>query len=270
MAKVIVRSVFAAWWAALVLVSCAFAQEAPTPEEAQRRAAAYRAAIEDIDVNFGRFGEVTAADRAQVHELYTAAAAQWEAVAKGLVLADAEAKANFNKLAETGPSIARWRGRFEARARQAELVLPEEQVNGRWFPPGLYAPRDEWIEARRLASEAWADVAEAIAPDVPAEKLAALRTRAVVAEFEMEMADLKYSWMRDFFTAIRSGTLDVASPEFKEAMDELLAAREAVLRQKRIMFEQQLKLRELDLLRRDAEKRAADAFEVARRQPQKK
>jgi hypothetical protein len=230
----------------------------PMAAEARRRAAAYRVSGGYFEERTSRVPEVMLADRKQVSEACAAAAARWDSIATDLDFAKDGAKEAFAAFEKVAPDTRKLADRLEARSRQADMIVFEENATGRVIP-ALIDLRDAWVEARRTASEAWADVADAITADAPADKIAALKVRAGDAEFDAEAADATFAWSRDFMTAIR-GPIIASSPQFDAAMAKLKAARAAVLRQKREVFEQQRKLKDLDLERRAAEQAAADAY----------
>jgi hypothetical protein len=205
-------------------------------------------------------------DLAKAKEVYDGLIAKFEGAVKAWSDGD---DAEAQKLVASARALMSakdvWRRRiYEYRQAQADAA-PTQQ----WYTetaatvrPGAVAAFQQLVEAKKAASEAWRDVAEAALPDAPPEVIEELKEKAFAAIGEVDVALWRYSWANDLEGLWSEKTVspeDVAEPlaKLQAAQDKLVA-----LRRKLVEHERSVRQTYADIAKRQNE--LFQAFGAAR------
>jgi len=185
-------------FASLLLVGMAVAQDFKGEIESLRRNAEdvrdFEAGVEDQASQLAEYGlKDLALAKAWLSDL----AAEYEQTAKLFEQGKPDAgRAKWGEVDSKGRERGRWRERMDARWRQRNLAPQEHN----WtqlrndLPDHVKPSFDQFVNARRAASEAWGKAAELTVPDVDKLVLQQAQFAARTAEVEAQILERRFNW----------------------------------------------------------------------------
>ena len=157
-----------------------------------------------------------------------------------------------------------WRRRYDARSGQAQSWPPEPWVFELETQKGdartkAHAP--QWVAARRQASLAWAQLAEAIVPGADEDRLVGLEDKAYASDAEARAAAAIWTLYVEVY--YRTANSKVQSPELTAKLQTVDRWRESIQAIRRDRAEVERRQREWDRTRERLNREIAEAYEQA-------